>query len=429
MDGGSKRGITGKSNQDGMSLLVNYATICAESLKQILSMPERKRILMVLGFLSPEIIAGFTRYAREANWILNTLSVLHGAVPGDWRADGLLTTNVFRPELRRFVRATARRLPTVLHGCDDLGLGTPRVEFDERAAGRLAAEHLLEQRHRNFACFRYSKNRHALRRMEGFRAALSGAGHGCVELERLSPHGQGMRDWFARRLVRLPRPLGLYAEDDSLAASAIDAALDAGWTVPGDLAVVGTGNLALVCEQSPVPLTTVALPFEEMAYRAAVMLDRMLAGRGPGPRQRLMPPVGIVARQSTNAVAARRPVVKRALGIIEARLGDAELDARAVASGSGVSLRLLYSEFARDLGSTPAAELMRMRIRRARQRLRTTDEKISAVAAGCGFGNARTFQRAFAKAEGISPGRWRAARPTHEQEENSPRRHEDSKGF
>lgn len=371
-------------------------------------MPERKRILMVLGFLSPEIIAGFTRHAREANWVLNTLSVLHGAVPRDWRAHGLLTTNVFRPELRRFVRATARRLPTVLHGCDDLGLGAPRLEFDEVAAGRLAAEHLLEQRHRNFACFRYSKNQHALRRMEGFRSALAEAGHGCVELERLSPHGQGMRGWFARRLARLPKPLGLYAEDDSLAAAVIDAALEAGWSVPGDLAVVGTGNLALVCEQSPVPITTVALPFEEMAYQAAALLGRMLAGGKAGPQARVFPPVGIVARQSTNAVAAQRPVVKRALEIMEARLGEAELDARAVAGEAGVSLRLLYAEFARDLGSAPAAELMRMRLRRARQRLRATDEKISALAAGCGFGNARTFQRAFGQAEGMSPGRWRA---------------------
>ena len=67
-------------------------------------MPTRKRILIVLGFLNSDILAGFARYAREANWIVNTMAILHGAVPHGWRAHGMLTTNVFRPELSRLER-------------------------------------------------------------------------------------------------------------------------------------------------------------------------------------------------------------------------------------------------------------------------------------------------------------------------------------
>ena len=303
----------------------------------------RKRILIVLGFLNEDILAGFARYAREANWILNAFSVLHGSIPRHWRADGLLTTNVFRPDLRRFVRETARRIPTVLHGCNDLGISVPNVECDERAGGRIAARHLIEQGHRHFAFFQYSRNRHALLRQEGFSTCLAEAGYGCALLEKISQHGAGAGAWFRRQLERMPKPLGLSAEDDLLASEAIDAALDSGWRVPEDLAVVGNGNLPLICDLGRVPITSIMIPFEEQAYSAAAMLDGILAGKKPEPA--VFPPLRLVPRQSTNAVAARRPAVLKALSWMAARMDDPTLDAAAVAAGAGVSLRLLYKEF------------------------------------------------------------------------------------
>ena len=240
---------------------------------------KRKRILIVLGFLNPDILAGFSRYAREADWILNAFSVFHNAVPPDWDADGLLTTNVFRPDLVRFVRKTARQIPTVLHGCDDLRLAVPNVECDEYQIGRMAAEHLLDQDHRHFAYFRYSDNIHAMRRRDGFRDALREAGYDCMDLEKISEHGNGAGEWFRKQLARLPKPLGLFAEDDLLAARVIETATDEGWQVPADLAVVGCGNIDLVCEFGPVPITSIDCPLEEQAYQAAAMLDTLMSGK------------------------------------------------------------------------------------------------------------------------------------------------------
>lgn len=373
-------------------------------------MNKRKRILVVLGFLNPSILAGFSRYAREANWILNAFSLYHNAVPPDWKAHGLLTTNVFRPDLVRFVRKTAKLVPTVLHGCDDLGLKVPNVECDEFMVGRLAAEHLLEQDHRNFAYFRYSDNIHALRRRDGFRETLRMAGHECVELEKISEHGNGAGEWFRKQLAWLPKPLGLFAEDDLLAARVIETAAEAGWHVPGDLAVVGCGNIDLVCEFGAVPITSIACPIEEQAYRAAGMLDNMLSGKKVPITQLLFPPTGLIARESTNSVAARLELVKRALACMANQMHDPSLDARAVADHCGVSLRVLYREFEKDLRSTPMVCLLRMRLRAAKDMLTQGDRKIEDVAEACGFGSLRTFQRAFQRIESQSPLRWKLAR-------------------
>ncbi len=372
-------------------------------------MPERKRVLIILGFMHPDILKGFARKSREAGWILNIFSVLHGTVPGDWRADGMLTTNVFRPDLRRFVREAARRMPTVLYGSNDLGLPVANVESDEQAIGRLAAEHLLELGHRHFASFRYSRNRHALSRTAGFAERLAEAGFPCTSLEKLSRDGQGAGVWLQERLKQLPRPLGLYTEDDLLAMRAIEAAAGAGWRVPADLAIIGTGDLPLVCEQSEVPITSVAIPFEEEAYRAACLLEALLSGRKlprHAPARGTLPCV--IPRESTNAIAAQHPVVTRALAWMAERQQEPDLSAAQVARACGVSVRLLYKVFEADLSSSPMAELLGLRLRSACQLLRHGEEKISAVAEVCGFANLRTFQRAFLRWYGCSATAWRA---------------------
>lgn len=371
---------------------------------------ERKRILIVLGFLDPGILAGFARYAREKNWILNAFSVLRGTVPAGWRAHGMLTTNTSRSDLHRFVKETAGKIPTVLHGCNDFGIPIPNVECDEKAVGRIAAQHLLEQGHKHFAFFQYSRQRHAIHRRDGFRDHLAAAGHACTVLETTSVHGPGWEGWFRRRIGQLPKPLGLFAEDDILAARVIESAIDAGWRVPEDLAVVGNGNLALVCNHSQVPITSVTIPFEEGAYQAAALLDRLLSGKPLEKQTTVLSPTGIIARQSTNAVAAQRPVVQRALAAMAMQAHNSELNVEAIARISGVSTRLLYNEFQIDLKSTPMTELLRLRLRKAKDLLLANEAKIGAIAEKCGFANLRTFQRSFQRIEGQPPGRWRKNR-------------------
>ena len=367
----------------------------------------RKRILVVLGFLNQDILSGFARYAREAHWVLNAFSVYHGSIPSRWRADGLLTTNVFRPELRRVVRATARGIPTVLHGCNDLRLPVPNVECDEVAVGRIAARHLMDQGHRNFAFFRYSRNRHAMLRQEGFCAQLHEAGHNTRILEKLSEHGVGAGAWFQRQLKTLPRPLGVFAEDDLLAADAIEATLDAGLRVPEDIAVMGSGNLPLISDMGRLPITSICIPYEESAYQAAALLDRMLAGGQPLTQPVIFPPGRIVPRQSTKAIAARNPLVKKALASMGERFTSPTLDVQAMAVATGISVRLLHKRFVEDLGTTPRQELERIRLSEAKHLLHSGTEKISSIAVQCGFENLRTFQRAFQRTEGVPPIAWR----------------------
>lgn len=106
--------------------------------------------------------------------------------------------------------------------------------------------------------------------------------------------------------------------------------------------------------------------------------------------------------------ALRDPVVGEALARLHeapAEAWTAETLARAVA----VSRATLARRFAAAVGEAPMAYLTRWRMDVAARRLRDTDEPLATVAAAVGYTSVYAFNRAFARARGVPPGRYRAA--------------------
>jgi AraC-like DNA-binding protein len=80
----------------------------------------------------------------------------------------------------------------------------------------------------------------------------------------------------------------------------------------------------------------------------------------------------------------------------------------AQAKVAGLSYSRFRARFLGDYGLSPHAYLQRLRLDLAARWLRSTDEPVKAVAGRCGFGRVESFIRAFAKANGCTPARWRA---------------------
>ncbi len=81
---------------------------------------------------------------------------------------------------------------------------------------------------------------------------------------------------------------------------------------------------------------------------------------------------------------------------------------RESARAAGMSYTRFRARFVEELGRSPHAHLTRLRLELARRWLRATEEPVKAVAQRCGFPRVETFIRAFAKAHGAPPARWRA---------------------
>jgi transcriptional regulator GlxA family with amidase domain len=101
------------------------------------------------------------------------------------------------------------------------------------------------------------------------------------------------------------------------------------------------------------------------------------------------------------------PVLRRLLDdVAERPAGDHGLEA--LAERAGFSVRHLTRVFRRELGTTPARYVERVRIEAAQQRLQAGREPLEAVAAASGFGSLETMRRSFARELGTTPGAWRA---------------------
>jgi AraC-like DNA-binding protein len=79
-----------------------------------------------------------------------------------------------------------------------------------------------------------------------------------------------------------------------------------------------------------------------------------------------------------------------------------------LAAATGVSRATLARHFPATVGDTPAAHLTRWRMDLAAQRLRDSNDTVSAIARAVGYTSQYAFSRAFTRARGTSPGRYRA---------------------
>jgi LacI family transcriptional regulator len=173
------------------------------------------------------------------------------------------------------------------------------IRFDDVGAATTATEHLLGLGHRRFVFVSGAPTRSSVLRLLGFRQALQ-------ERELwpqpvLQPDADlGARQAAVREHLRTRKPpLAVVAYDDLTAIAALRAAGDLGWSVPGEVSVVGTDDIELA-EYTTPSLTTVAQPkveLGELAVEAVLSsrraVDQLLDGK-------------LIVRGSTGPVARRR---------------------------------------------------------------------------------------------------------------------------
>ena len=178
---------------------------------------------------------------------------------------------------RRLLRAGAR-LVFVNGGSPQLDVTS--VGVDERAAGRLATEHLLELGHRRIGFAAGDSFSSPTReKAEGREAALRAGG---LDPDGLVAHTtftvEGGREAFRSLLANAAgRPTGIICSNDLMAIGVIREAEAHGLDVPSDLSVVGFDGIEAASWNEPA-LTTVEQPIDEIARTAVLALRSLIDG-------------------------------------------------------------------------------------------------------------------------------------------------------
>jgi LacI family transcriptional regulator len=359
------------------------------------------------------VLRGIKQYAEAMrHWVLVPVVADARAVRalGKLNVDGLISW-LFRSSVAEAARALDRPWVSVCGVVPDEQI--PRVGPDDFRMGQLAALHLLGCGLRQFAFIGHEYHAGSDRREAGFRQTIERAG---FSLDHYHEHGPRLfksttEGWapnrsFRRWVLSLPRQVGVATFYDFLGLQLSEACREAGLRIPEDVAIIGMGNDDLLCDFARPSLSSVAIATEQIGHEAAALLDRLMHGHSPPLQPILVPPPGVVARQSSDVLAIDDDDVATALRFIRdashkaIRVGD-------LLREIPVSRRMLERKFRRVLGRGISQEIRRVHVERARTLLAGTDLAMSAIAVSSGFSNASHLSIVFRQETGLTPTAYR----------------------
>ncbi len=169
------------------------------------------------------------------------------------------------------------RLVFVNGGSDSLPVTA--VGVDERASGRMAAEHLLELGHRRIGfaagwAFALPTREKLRGRADALReAGLDPARHVAHAPFTVEGGREALRELVAS--ADAERPTAVMCSNDLMAIGALQEAAALGFLVPDDLSVVGFDGIEAAAWTQP-SLTTIEQPIAEIARTAVAALRRLI---------------------------------------------------------------------------------------------------------------------------------------------------------
>ena len=318
-------------------------------------------------------------------------------VPANWQVEGVLA-RVSRHEM--IAQLDSLKVPVVnVSGIELPGADYPRVTTNMRTSAQLAVAHFLERGFKNFAYFSLMGLPYVSNQQDAFSREVEKRGCKCFAFG-VGTHLGAEPDWafdlnkLAIWLKELPKPIAIFTWNASSAREVLFGCLAAKILVPEEVAVLSGADDDLLCQVSHIPISAIMPAAVKLGFEAAHMLDQLMRGGPKSKRPKLIDPMRVIARHSTDTLAINNQIVVRALNFIRAQT-TRPLQVDDVAAHAGTSRRVLERRFTEILGRTPADEIRRVHLDEAKKLLRETTLSIPEVAEAAGFGSPEYMSHVF----------------------------------
>ena len=366
------------------------------------------------------VCEGICSYAQtHPDW---RITMFDGVLPstGELKAfDGFLWS---MSDARAAERLQSTGRPIVNLMVDGRFPATVQVGADHVACGELVVQHFLSRYFRHFAFCGWHGLVFSDVRLAVYSEALSRTHFDCSAYLTKAKDRQHpllndvLHERFAlptdaasiaRWLRKLPKPVAVFCANDLRAWQLSEICWRAGLSVPNEVAILGADNDVVPCLLTSPSLSSVDTGTFETGRRAAEVLDEILHGRRAADGATvLVPPRGVVARNSTAVYAIEPPFLAEALSYIRSDTAKS-LTAAEVAAHVGLSYSTVQGAFRDRIGSSIQKEIMSARLELAERLLCATDLPLSDVAVQAGFRTQQYFCLCFRREKGLAPGAFR----------------------
>jgi LacI family transcriptional regulator len=352
------------------------------------------------------LIRGVAEYAkRHTEWSLHLEEAGPLQVEPNWlkawRGHGIIA-RIENPAIARAV--LAKRVPVVNVSGRTSPPGVPHVDMDNHVACDLVVDYFVQRGYRNFAfCgnprFEWSAWRENLfsRRLAAERTVLQKFQF------RDEPRGVApLRSW----LRSLPKPTALFACNDLCGRHVLEACEQIGLSVPQEIAVLGVDDDDILCTLCRPQLSSVVPDTEGIGYLAAKTLHALMRGEDLRDAPRLVRPLTVRTRESTDSATSSDWHVSQALRFIHGH-ATRDISVADVVAQVHTSRRFLEKQFRSIVGRSLHDEILRIRLESSQRLLTTTKMPLKEVAARSGFRRADYLSSVFREKLGLSPSEYR----------------------
>ena len=393
------------------------------SMKTMRQRLRKRRIIVALwmnGTSGRDILSGIFRYAKtHIGWDIRLVQLPNATHPERIRrlaaegVDGLIASDLSNSALKEIVAET--NAPVVFIGPPTMPIPRPSggktsfVNCDDVAIGAMGAKHFLSLGSFNGFGFLFSgkDTKWPNLREQGFKSALAAVGKTCSTFqsptaadERIDP--ENLAAW----LKSLPKPAAVMTYYDPYAVQVANVCRERGIAVPGQVSILGVDNDGLLCEFANPPLSSIQPDHERAGLLAARELDALMTRPTRKPRTLVSPVLGVVERESTRPLTPAAHLIRKARQFIhsQATKGIGVAD---VAAHLNVSRRLADLRFREIEGISIHQTIEDRRMELAEKALSETERPIHQIARESGYKNVKTFEAAFRRRHGKSPGSFR----------------------
>ncbi len=399
-------------------------------------MPNPRRVAVMLDLKWPYkrhagIFAGTQQYAREQGWESIIDEYADDTIPVRPAKSAPYDGVIARATRKLLQRAVRAKVPVVnVWFSSPVRKSLPGVFADFAAVGRLRAEHLLARGFRRFAALTCEDERGQQCQLQAFADTLAAAGYLCIAGTVPLDPSASLKQWrqtertIAAGMEDWRPPIGVYVSAEPHARMVVEMCRSRGWRVPDDVAIIAGSNEESLCTHLRPTLSSVELGHERIGFEAARLLDRLMNEKKKGTQlfsqkraaspfseHILLPPQGLIVRESTDFFAVDDELIGAALEFIAAN-SHLKIGPDDVARAVTIETRTLQRRFRKYLDRPIATEIRRVRIERAKRELTQTDRSIASISRDVGFGGPMRMYEIFRRELGVTPSEYRRQRQT-----------------
>ncbi len=348
-----------------------------------------------------EILAGVRRFAHTQNdWCV---------IPGPSRPEHIssmgvsgIITSMADPVLGPQYQQTGVPLVNVVSPIASETISS--VWLDNEAVGRMAAQFFLERGFNRVVSLSHPEHELSWQ-YQRHRSFVTTCRSNAIDCTSVSTDFDDI-DSMIDALMELPTPSGLFALCDRHADMLIRRFRGHKIAVPEQWSILGVNNLPDLCYSCQPNISSVDIPWEEIGFKAARELHRLLTRSDKSPRQIKMLPTGVIQRESTLLYGTTDPLVARALSYIRTNAAD-RITVDDVYDAVDATSRTLLRRFRKELNMSVQDSILQTRLHLSKDLLRQTGLPLHQIAAQCGFPSVHALHRSFSQRLGITPGQYR----------------------